>query len=373
MATVLISCGEASGETYAAEVAEHLRKRRPDLRLVGVGGELLAAQVESRWASLEELSVMGFAEVLRHLPRLRRLRERLAARAREEGVDLLVAVDYPGFHVSLAGAMARRGIATLHYIPPKTWSWGAWRNRSLRRNVRRCAVIFPFEEAYYQERGIDARFVGHPLLDRHGETLTRPADRREGLLLVPGSRAQEIQRVGPVMARAAALLQREGRVERIRVSQAATVDPRWLAPLRAVLPSVEVVEGPLMDHLRRAAAAVVCSGTATVETALSRTPHAICYRTSPLTYAVARALATVPAIGMANIVLGRVAFPEFLQGGLRERPLAAALGPLLEPGSDAVRAQEAAFDELTRRLGRGEGAGANVAAMAVEMLDAAGA
>ena len=351
MATLLISCGEASGEIYAAEVAEQVRRRRPDLRLVGVGGAVLARHLDEQWADLDELSVMGFAEVVRHLPRLHRLRERLAARARREGVDLLLAVDYPGFHVSLAGAMKQRGIPTLHYIPPKTWSWGAWRNRGLRAKVRRCAVIFPFEEAYYRQRGIPARFVGHPLMDRHAEALARPPGAREGLLLVPGSRAQEIQRIGPVMARAAARLRAEGRVGPVRVSRAPTVAEALLAPLRAELPDLQVVEGPLMDHLLQAAAAMVCSGTATVETALSRTPHAICYRTSPLTYLVARRLATVPAIGMANIVLGRKAFPELVQKDLGTRALAAAVAPLLLSDSPEVAAQRRAFDEVAEKLG----------------------
>ncbi len=367
---ILISCGEASGEVYAVEVAEQLRRLLPEARLVGVGGERLASRVDELWAGLDELSVMGFTEVLRHLPRLRRLREGLADRAERERLALLLAVDYPGFHVSLAGAMKKRGVPTLAYIPPKTWSWGAWRNRSLRKSVQRSAVIFPFEENYYRERGIDARFVGHPLLDRHADLLSQPPRRREGLLLVPGSRTQEIRRIGPTMGRAASRLLKAGQVDRIRVSQAPTVSVGELEGLLREIPEAELVGGRLVEHLLGSRAAIVCSGTATVETALSRTPHAIVYRTSPITYALARGLVTVDMIGMANIVLGRMAFPEFLQGGLRSEPLAQTLSPLLITDSAEACAQTEAFAELHERLGRGEGAGANVARMAVEILDA---
>ena len=366
---VLISCGEASGEIYASDVARHLHHLRPEWELVGVGGELLATEVSALWASLEELSVMGFGEVIRHLPRLRRLRQRLVRRAAEEGVDLFLAVDYPGFHLTLASELHRLGIATLDYIPPKTWSWGAWRNRSLRRNVNRCAVIFPFEEEYYRQRGIEAKFVGHPLLDRHRETLAAAEHPRQGLLLAPGSRPQELKRIGPVMARAAALLRDTGQVESVKVSRAPTVDKELLRSSLEGVGEVEIVEGPLMGHLLRSKAAIVCSGTASVETALSRTLHLIVYRTSWFTYLVGRSLATVDAIGMANIVLGRTAFPEFVQGDLQEEKLARAMEALLATGSKEAMKQREAFDELARKLGSGRRAAENVASMAVEMLD----
>ncbi len=366
---ILISSGEISGEGYAVEVARWLHRLQPDWTLFGVGGEALGAEVSDRWATIDELSVMGFAEVIRHLPRLQRLRSRLVRRIASEGVDLLLAVDYPGFHLSLAGALRGRSVQVLHYIPPKTWSWGAWRNRSIRRNIDQCAVIFPFEEEYYRSRGIPARFVGHPLADRHAAALAAGEERREGLLLAPGSRPQELRRIGPVMARSAAALRSMGRVETVRVSRAASIDPALLRSCLAPLGEVEVVEGPLFEELRRSEAAMVCSGTASVETALSRTPHLIVYRTSPVTYLLARALATVESIGMANIVLGRRVFPEFVQGGLREDALVSSMVKLLDPHSRERSEQEKGFDELAARLGTARGAAENVAHMAVEMLD----
>ncbi len=365
--SILISCGEPSGDVYAAAVANALRELLPGVRLAGVGGEQLASAGVPLWATLDQLSVMGFAEVIRHLPRLWRLRDVLAARAVREGVRLLVAVDYPGFHVALAGRLARHGIATLDVIPPKTWSWGAWRLRSLRRSVASCAVIFPFEEAYYRAHGIDARYVGHPLLDRYAAELAAPAPARRGLLLCPGSRRQELLRVGPALGEAAASLLATGTTDRVAVSLALGVDAAWLAPLRARCPQAEVVQGPLLPLLRRAQAAIVTSGTATLEAALARTPHAIVYRTSAASYAIARALATVEHIGIVNLVLGRRAIPELLQGRLSAAPLTRAVAPLLDAASPQALAQQQAFDELRSILGGG-GAARRVAAMAMEML-----
>jgi lipid-A-disaccharide synthase len=171
------------------------------------------------------------------------------------------------------------------------------------------------------------------------------------------------------MAAAACRLRAEGKVGRVRVSRAPGLPHELLAEMARLCPELEIVEGPLIQHLMAAAVAIVCSGTASVETALSRTPHAIVYRTSRLTYAVARRLATVEAIGMSNIVLGRTAFPEFLQKELHPESLVAAVRELLDASSEARQRQERAFDELYACLGKGEGAARNVARMALQVLD----
>ena len=362
--TVLLSCGEASGERYASAVATALRELEPSLRLVGVGGpELEAAGVEL-WASRTQLEVMGFGEVVRHLPRLRRLRAALERRCRAESVQLFLPVDYPGFHISLAGRLRRQGISVLDLIPPKTWSWGSWRVGALRRSVDRCAVIFPFEQEYYRARGVDAEFVGHPLAAER----PLPQGPRAGLLLVPGSRRQELAAVGRTVGLAARRLREEHALESVRVSRAPGVALEWLDELRQAAGECEVAEGPLASLLGAARAAIVTSGTASLETALAATPHVIVYRTSPLTFFLARRLATVEHIGMANIVLGRRAFPELLQSALQVEALVAELGPLLEAGPAGAQ-QRADCAEVRSRLVGGRWS-ARVAEMAVSLLDA---
>lgn len=341
----------------------------PSVRLAGVGGARLRAAGVPLWADLTELSVMGFAEVVRHLPRLVWLRRHLVERARRAGVDLFLPVDYPGFHVAMAGRLEARGIPTLDFIPPKTWSWGGFRNRALRRSVTRCAVIFPFEADYYAAHGIDARYVGHPLMDLLGDAPVLPPGQRSGLLLVPGSRRQELARIAPILGPAAARLrERHGSSLEVRVSRAPDVPRTWLAPILEACPGAQVVEGPLFGALGRARVAVVTSGTATLEAALAGTPHVIVYRTSPVSYAVARRLATVEHIGMVNIVLGRRAIPELLQADLTSAAVAREISVLGDAEAAATRAQCQAFEELRARLG-GPGAFDRVADMAVEMLD----
>lgn len=361
--TVLLSAGEASGDLYLAHVARALRARRPDVRLVGVVGPRGREAGVEPWARQEDLAVMGFGEVVRHLPRLFRLAGVLEDRAVREGVDLFLPVDYPGFHVRLAGRLRRHGIRVLDFIPPKTWSWGAWRQRSLRQSVDRCAVIFPFEVDHYTAAGIEADFVGHPLVDAHAEALRAPEPTREGLLLAPGSRGQELQRLVPVLVDALGRL-RVDLDAPVRVSLAPGADPEALAPLVAA--GAEMVDGPLFAELRRSRAAVVCSGTATVEAALSRTPHVIVYRTGRVSYAIARRLARVEHIGMANIVLGRRAFPELLQDDVSASAIARRVDDLFLDPDESVR-QRRACDELGVALGA-PGCFDRVAALALQEL-----
>ena len=365
---VVLSCGEASGDLYCSRIARALRTRRPDLRLAGIAGPRSREAGVEPWADQEALAVMGFAEVVRHFPRIWRLGSALVARAAEEGAALFLPVDYPGFHLRVAGRMRREGIGVLDFIPPKTWSWGRHRLGALRRNVDRSAVIFPFEEKHYRRAGIDAEFVGHPLVDIHAGALARSAGEREGLLIAPGSRRQELLRLVPVLARALSLLGERGIRPVLSVSRAPGVDEDLLRPLLSSAAEVRLTDGDLFDELRRARAAIVCSGTATVEAALAGVPHVIVYRTGALTYAIARRIASVEHIGMANIVLGRRAFPEILQGELHPAAVADAVAPLLDPGSRESAAQRDSCLQLRDALGA-PGCFARVADMALEFLD----
>lgn len=366
-ARILLSCGEVSGDLYLARVARALRERRPDLQLVGVCGPAgRAAGVES-YADMESLRVMGFAEVVRHLPRLRRLGDQVVKRALQERVDVFVPVDYPGWHMGVARRLREAGVTVVDFIPPKTWSWGSWRLRSLRRAVDRCAVIFPFEVEHYRTAGVDATFVGHPLLDLHAQALALPPVRDRGLLLVPGSRRQELQRLATPMVETVRRLRAKGCTPDVTVSRAPGVEDAWLAPFFAGIENLSVEEGPLFEALLRHRAAVVCSGTASLEAALAAVPHVIVYRTSGPTYAIARRLARVEHIGMANIVLGERAFPEFLQGECRASTIAPAVQELFPEEGPALRRQAEASRRLREALGGG-GAFARVADLILDAL-----
>ncbi len=366
--TILLSCGEASGDLYLSLIAEALRRRRPEWRLVGVVGPRSREVGVEAWGDIADLSVMGFGEVFLQLPRIWSFGRALVRRARAEAVDLFLPVDYPGFHLQVASRLRKSGIPVLDFIPPKTWSWGAWRLRSLRKAVDHCAVIFPFEEAHYRRAGLRADFVGHPLLQLHAARLEESSGRsRSGLLLVPGSRSQEIRTLTPVLLEAVARWREAGGEGPVRISRAPTLTAEELRPLREGIPRAEIAEEALFEEAMQAELAVVCSGTATMEAALAGCPHLIVYRTGRVSYAVARRLVTVPYIGMANIVLDRPAFPEFVQAECDAERIAQAL---LELGKEsAARAKQVeAGQELCRRL-RGPGCFETVAATAVQMVE----
>jgi lipid-A-disaccharide synthase len=365
---VLFVAGEASGDMHAAGVAAELRAARPDLTLTGVGGARMADAGVEIVERTDRLAVMGFVEVLRHVPRhwalLRRLRERL----RGGRVAALVVIDYPGFNMRLAAAARDAGVPVLYYVTPQVWAWHASRLGKLARIVTRAAVILPFEEPLLRRHGIDATFVGHPLLDRALDLPDRAAARAalgiEGdgpvLALFPGSREQEIVRhLDDFVATARAV---ERRVPGLRtvVSVAPTVE---LDPARCPYP---MVRSASFTVLRAADAAFCKSGTTTLEAAVAGCPLAVAYRTNALTYAIARRLVTIPHIALVNVVAEREVAREFVQEAFVPEAVADALVPLLDATSAERQRMGEGLAEVRARLG-GAGAARRVARMASEL------
>lgn len=315
--------------------------------------------------SLAGLGAMGLFEAAGTVPTHLRLRRAFARELDRRRYALAVLVDYPGFHRRLAAVARRRAVPVLQYVAPQFWAWGAWRVRGYRRLVTHTALVLPFEEPFFAGHGLRATFVGHPLLDRAPRE--REAVRhalglpRHGpvLGLFPGSRPSERAALWAVMRDAAQAL----RTERPALDVLVAADP----PAR--FPGIERIGGRIAraaDVAAAADAAIAKSGTTTLELALAGTPHVLAYRMHPLTWAVARRLVRVRRVGLVNLVLGRDAVPEFLQGAVTARGLAAAAAALLDPGSPAARAQRLAFTELAPRLGPA-GASARVAALALAL------
>ncbi len=350
--TVFVSAGEPSGDQHAGALVSALRRRVPGIAVEAVGGACLEAAGASLVARIEDLTVIGFVEVLRkvpaHLRLLRLIRERLA----RGDVGLVVLVDYPGFHLRVAAEARRAGVPVLYYVAPQLWAWGARRVRKMARTVARLAVILPFEEAYFSARGVATTFVGHPLLDRPALEADRPGVKRalgldpaRPLLgLFPGSRPQEVGRLWPVFREAAARLvaERPG----LQLLAAAVPGAAYPAP-----GAIRVIEGRARECFAAADAALCKSGTSTLEAALAGTPLVVAYRMHPLSYLLARGLVRVRWIGMVNLVAGRTVAPELIQGAVTAEGLARAVGPLLQPGSAERQAQLEGLAEVRRRLG----------------------
>jgi lipid-A-disaccharide synthase len=367
--TIFLSAGEPSGDLHGAALARALRRRIPGVRLIGLGGARMAGEGTELLAGLDELSVMGFAEVLRHLPFFIRLRRRVFTALRDERVDLVIPIDYPGFNLRLAKHARVSGIPVLYYIAPQVWAWHASRARDLARDADEVAVILPFEEEFLRKAGANARFVGHPLLDEPPQlpsreewlaTLGLDAD-RPVLALFPGSRAQEVDRHLKLFRETAeAVVARRPEVQPV-IGAAPDLD-RGLF-MGAGWPLSDD-PGALLHH---ATAALVKSGTTTLEAALARTPFVVVYRMNPLSYQIARRLVKVPHIALANLVAGERLAPELIQDAARPETLADALLPLLDEGSPRRAAMLAGFERMRAKLGGG-GAADRVAEAAAALL-----
>jgi len=364
---ILILAGEASGDLHGAILAERLRALRPDARLIGTGGaRMRAAGVEM----LEEHEgVVGFVEVLKHIPSHWRLLNRLKARLATGSVGLVVCIDYPGFNMRVAAVAAAAKIPVLYYITPQVWAWRAGRLKKMAKIFTKAAVILPFEEELLRGAGIDATFVGHPLLDRALALPNQAAARLklglplegEVLALFPGSRAQEITRHLEEFLAVARVLQAKRPGLNVVLSVAPTI------ALRDDDVPVPLIRSASFDVLRAADVALCKSGTTTLEAAVAGTPCAIVYRTSPISYAIAKRLVKIEHIGLLNIVAGRTVAPEFVQDAFQTAPVAAALEPLFDPASPARQQMLAGLAEVRARLGQ-PGASMRVAEMAAGML-----
>ena len=365
--TLLVIAGEDSGDLHGSELLRELKARRPDLRIVGVGGPRMTPYLDRKLADVQDLAVVGFVEVIRHLPRLNRLFKAILAAAQEEAISDALLIDYPGFNLRLAKALRRDLPAVrLHqYVCPQVWAWKQGRIPELGTVLDTLFCLFDFEPELFRGYPVDARFVGHPLVE-----LVQPECNREAFFaetgldphrplvaLLPGSRRGEIQRLLPPMA------------DLVRRWEQARPEVQWVLPVAPTLDSefvrgylqgapVLLVQGRTYAARAYADAALVASGTATLETALLGTPFAIIYRLNALTYQIAKRLVKVPHFGLANLVARREVAPELLQDEVNPGRLGQELTRLLDP--ENARRLRAGLAEVRGHLGE-PGAAARVA------------
>ena len=359
---VLVSAGEVSGDRIAAPVVEEIQRRCPGTRFFGAGGTALEqAGVEIRHP-ISGLSVTGLTEALGRAGGVLRMLADLSLQGLRRRPDLALLVDFPGANLRLASALGRAGIPILYYVAPQRWAWLGSHIGVLRQRVQRLAVTLPFEEPWFRERGIDARFVGHPLLELFSPLPRAAARQRIGLdsgpvlALMPGSRVNEVRRHFPMFLQAAARLG-------IRpVLGLAPGDAGQLA--RSLCPSLQWASADVA--LSAADVALCASGTVTLEAAMAGVPEVVCYRLSALTFAVARRLVKVEMVALPNLILGRRLLPELIQEQMTPAALCEAVESLLRP--DEARRVKAGLAQVVGMLGE-PGASQRVAEMALELME----
>ena len=353
---LLLSAGEASGDMYAARLARALQSRL-DVRLFGMGGPQMRAAGVETVTDYSEVAVVGITEIVRHLPSLLRAMNRIVAEAEARRPALAILTDFPGFHLRLARKLQARAIRNVYYICPQFWAWRPWRVNLIRRRFAKALCIFPFEEKFFRNAGVPTEFIGHPLVGEVNTTKDRKTFCQEQRIdpartivtILPGSRAGELAHHLPVLKETCA------RIHARKPSQfiVAAAHAKDVALLESGWPSgtlVRVVEGETYNALAVADAAIVSSGTATVEAALLNAPMVVVYRVSPLTATLAKPLVRTPYFAMVNLIADKFVVPELVQDDFTpDRVTEAVLTLLQDP--NARNAMKEGLAEVRRRLG----------------------
>jgi lipid-A-disaccharide synthase len=344
---ILISAGEASGEMYGAQLIEALHRHTPSLQFFGAGGERMRAAGCDIVVDAKELAVVGITEILSRLPKILELYRKLIRATDEKHPALAIVIDAPAFNWRVARQMRRRGIPVVYYVCPQFWAWRQGRVKLLRKYINKALVIFPFEEKFYRDRGVDATFIGHPLADLPAPAITREeyaaANRLDSakpwITLMPGSRRKEVRMNLPTMLEAAHCL---GSGYEFLLPVARTLDAAFLREIiEAQQPpslggNIHLVSEalPALYHSR---AGIVASGTATVEAAIMGTPFVMVYRVSRLTYALGKPRVKVPYFAMVNLIAEKEIVPELVQQKFTVANIVAEVNKIIPDGEPRER------------------------------------
>ena len=348
-----ISAGEISGDMHGALLLEALRELNPALRFVGMGGPQLRAAGLEAFFRVEDLSVMGITEVVRHLPRILGMLSDIKKALEREKPSALVVIDAPDFHFRVITAARSLGIPVYYYISPKIWAWRQGRARFIRDNVRRLISILPFERDFYRNFGMEIDYVGNPLVDLINYPSLASLSSKPGLIgLLPGSRKREVCSLLPEFAGAARIMRRELPGLSFACLRAPAMDESLLRSLWPDDLPIRVIEpDERWTFMRRCTLLLAASGTAVLESAIIGTPTLVAYKVSPLSYSLGKMLVKVPFMSLPNLILEREVFPEFLQEKCTADALARTALEWLHPESVCLEGIRKELEKLRTLLG----------------------
>jgi lipid-A-disaccharide synthase len=374
----LLSAGEASGDTYGAQLAQALGKLAPNSTFFGMGGEKMRAAGCHLLIDAKDVAVVGLIEVVKHLPDIRRRFRQLVKEAARRRPDAAVLIDFPDFNLRLARELHRLGIPVFYFVSPQIWAWRTGRVKQIQKYVRKMIVIFPFEQEFYRDHGVEVSYVGHPLAYAPAPTITREEfaakhkldPNKQWIALLPGSRRKEVRLNLAPMVVAAELLGPKGNFEFV-LPVASTLTPEILwqefqnrprpkfvverrpdepvHPLTITLSATIHCSHDARATLMHARAAVVASGTATVEAALSGTPFVVVYRLAPLTWILGRRLVKLSTFAMPNLIAGEKIVPELIQRDFTAENVVRELSAII-PDGPARSNMQAALKMVQQRL-----------------------
>ena len=371
---IIIICGESSGDLHAGNLAKAIKELNPNIKIAGVGGANLRQGGAEIYCDIKDLAVFGFFDVLKKLPKFFSLKKLILQKINEEKPDAIIFVDFAGFNLRLAKEINNR-IPTIYYISPQVWASRAGRIRTIKKYIQKMLVIFKFEEEFYKKCGINADFVGHPLLDIIKPTMAKNellnnlkfSESKITIALLPGSRKQEIENILPIMLKTAKLIRQELDAQFVIAKSPQVGWELYNRRIKGLNLDIKIVEGKTYDCLNIADFCLVCSGTATIETAIMQKPFVIIYKMNILNYLLYRPQVRVPYIGMVNIVAGKKIIPEFIQFGASPRKIAREALKILKTSSEIERIKKS-LAQVKTSLGE-KGATSRAAQIIVDFLN----
>ena len=318
---VLIIAGEVSGDLHGASLIRELKKLDSSLKIFGIGGDKMQAEGMELIYHIDKMAFLGFVEVIKHLPFIKKVQRAIIDEVKKRKVREIVLIDYPGFNLNLAKKLKQLDLKLIYYITPQVWAWGKGRVNKIKELFNKVLVVFPFEEKFFKSKNVNAEFVGHPLIQEINsykfltkDQLNKKFDldsAKEILLILPGSRKQEVESIFPEAIKAAKKLSDEFDMQ-IVVACSSSIDEKVFYELTEQK-NFKVVKDHTYDLLKHSKFGIVKSGTSTLEAGLMELPMVIIYKTSMLTYKIGKSLVKINNIGMANIVLDEQVVPELIQ------------------------------------------------------------
>ncbi len=335
---IFIICGEPSGDLHAGNLAKKLLEINPDIRISGIGGTFMRDSGANIYCDIKDLAVIGFFDVLKKLPKFFALKKLILEKIKEEKPDAIILVDFSGFNLRLARKI-NKTLPVIYYVSPQVWASRPGRVKTIKEYIHKMIVLFKFEEEFYKKYGIDATFIGHPLLDIVGPTMDEKEflnkfgllESKTTIALLPGSRKQEIKNILPVMLEASILINKNMANAQFVIAKSPQLDlDIYNRIISKAFIDLKIIEGKTYDCLNIADFCLVASGTATLETAIMQRPFVVIYKMNLLNYLLYRPQVKVPYIGMVNIVAGRKIVPEFIQFKARPKEISEQVLKILQ-------------------------------------------